>query len=79
MPKFLPRIGRLRLGLFHNAKQGRTGGVQRIPVIKAGLFCNHYRISPVTGKTSNNCSICLLPSQDFPASPLFYHVWHSVH
>ena len=59
----------------HNAKQWRTGGVQGNPVIKVELFCNHYRISPVTEKNSNNCRIIVLWSQDFSARPLFYPVW----
>ena len=36
----------------HNSKQDRTGSMQENPVIKSGLTCNHYKISPVTGKTS---------------------------
>ena len=50
-----------------NTQQGRTGGVQGNPVIKAEGF----QISPVVGKTNNNCWITLLSSQDFPEHPLF--------
>ena len=39
----------------NRVEQGRTGGMQGNPVMKAGLSCNYCRISPVTGKNSNNC------------------------
>ena len=53
------------------ALQGRTGGVQGNPMMKAGLSCNHYRISLAIGNNSNNFRINLLSSHDFPARPLF--------
>ena len=56
------------------AEQDRTGGEQGISVIKSGLSCNHYRIFLVKGKNGNDCRITLLPSQEFPARPLFYPV-----
>ena len=40
--------------------------MQGNPVMKAGLSCNYYKISLVTGKNSNNCRTTLLLSQNFP-------------
>ena len=57
-----------------NAEQGRTRGMQGNIVLEEGLFCNYYRISPVTGKNGNDCRITLLSSQDFSVRPLFYFV-----
>ena len=37
----------IALRLLHwNTKKGITGGVQGNPVMKTGLSCNHYRVSP---------------------------------
>ena len=33
------------LTLYYNAHQGRTGGVQKNPVMKAALYCNYYCFS----------------------------------
>ena len=50
-----------------NTEQGRAGNKQGNPVIKARLFCNSYRIFPVTGKNSETCRTTLL----VPCSTLF--------
>ena len=49
--------------------------MQGNPLIKAGLSCNLYRISPVTSKNNTDCSITLLSSQDFFCRPSILDCW----
>ena len=43
-----------------NTDKGRKGGTHENTMMKAGLSCNHYMISPVTGNNSHNFRITLL-------------------
>ena len=45
----------IQCSLHFKAQQGRTGGMQENPVLKAGLSSNHFRFYPFTyrGKQGN--------------------------